>query len=35
MMKPDAVADMIISIYKQPGDVVTEEVFIMPRGGAF
>jgi len=35
MMKPDAVADMIISIYKQPEDVVTEEVFIMPRGGAF
>lgn len=35
MMKPDAVADMIISIYKQPRDVVTEEVFIMPRGGAF
>lgn len=35
MMKPDAVADIIISIYKQPENVVTEEVFIMPRGGAF
>jgi NAD(P)-dependent dehydrogenase (short-subunit alcohol dehydrogenase family) len=35
MMKPDAVADIIISIYKQPEDVVTEEVFIMPKGGAF
>lgn len=35
MMKPDAVADMIISVYKQPRDVVTEEVFIMPRGGPF
>jgi NAD(P)-dependent dehydrogenase (short-subunit alcohol dehydrogenase family) len=35
MMKPDAVADIIISIYKQPDDAVTEEVLIMPRGGAF
>jgi NADP-dependent 3-hydroxy acid dehydrogenase YdfG len=35
MMKPDAVADIIISIYKQPESVVTEEIFIMPRGGAF
>lgn len=35
MMKPHAVADMIVSIYKQPEEVLTEEVFIMPRGGAF
>jgi short-subunit dehydrogenase len=34
MIKPGAVADMIVNIYKQPGDVLTEEVFIMPRGGA-
>jgi NAD(P)-dependent dehydrogenase (short-subunit alcohol dehydrogenase family) len=35
MMKPEALADIIINIYKQPRDAVTEEVFIMPRGGAF
>ncbi len=35
MMKPDAVADMIVSIYNQPKEALTEEVFIMPRGGAF
>ncbi len=35
MMKPDVVADIIISIYKQPKNVLTEEVFIMPGGGAF
>lgn len=35
MMKPDAVADMIINIYKQPKDVLTQEVFMMPRRGTF
>jgi len=35
MMRPDAVADMIISIIKQPEDVLTEEVFIKPRGVGF
>ncbi|MFQ5787148.1 MAG: SDR family oxidoreductase [Thermodesulfobacteriota bacterium] len=35
MIKPYAIADTIFNIYKQPSEVMTEEVFLMPRGGNF
>lgn len=35
MMSPRSVAEMIMHIYKQPAEVQTEEVFIIPASGGF
>lgn len=35
MMKPEDVARAVVNIYKQPKETLTEEIVIMPIGGAF
>jgi len=35
MMSPKSVAEMIMHIYNQPAEVLTEEVFIIPASGGF
>jgi NADP-dependent 3-hydroxy acid dehydrogenase YdfG len=34
MMKPEDVARAVVNIYKQPKETLTEEIVIMPIGGA-
>ncbi len=34
MIKPQDIAVMVVSVYKQSGETLTEEVVIMPLGGA-
>ncbi len=33
MMSPSNIAKIVVNVYKQPRDTVTEEVFMMPSGG--
>ncbi|HXG31537.1 MAG TPA: SDR family oxidoreductase [Thermodesulfobacteriota bacterium] len=35
MIKPHDVAKMVLAVYKQPKETLTEEVVILPLGGAF